>query len=59
MKKLGEIITGIAVAAFMISLCTIEGNMILSSITMFISGAWIVSYGWWQEEERRLREGRY
>ena len=59
MKKLGEIITCIAVAAFMISLCTIEGNTILSIITMFISGAWIVSYSWWQEEERKYREGRY
>lgn len=58
MKKLGEIITTIAVIAFMISLCTIDGNTILSIITMFVSGAWIVAYSWWQEEERRLREGR-
>lgn len=58
MKNIGEIITGIAVAAFMISLCTIDGNMILSLITMFISGAWIVSYSYWQEEERKFREGR-
>lgn len=56
--KIGEFITGVAVAAFMLSLCTIDGNMILSIITMFVSGAWIVSYSWWQEEERRLREGR-
>ena len=58
MKIIGEIITGIAVAAFMISLCTIEANIVGSAITMSIAGAWIVIYSWWQEEERRLKEGR-
>lgn len=59
MKKIGEIITGIAVAAFMISLCTIETHIIGSVITMGISGTWLVCYGWYEEEERRLKEGRY
>ena len=58
MKNLCEIITSIAVAVFMLSLCTIDWNTILSIITMFVSGAWIVAYSWWHEEERRLREGR-
>lgn len=58
MKNICEIITSIAVVAFMISLCTIEGNLMFSLITMFLSGAWIISYSWWEEEERRYREGR-
>ena len=55
--KISEFITGVALVAFMISLCTIEGLSAASLITMFVSGAWIVGYSF-MEEEKRMREGR-
>lgn len=55
--KIGEVITGIALVAFMLSLCTIESLSVASLITMGISGAWLVGYGF-MEEEKRMREGR-
>ena len=55
--KIGEFITGVAVVAFMISLCTIESLSAASLITMAVSGAWIVGYSF-MEEEKRPREGR-
>ena len=56
--KIGEFITGIAMVAFILSLCTIESLSLLSLSTMFISGAWVIGYSWWQEEERieRMKE---
>ena len=55
--KIGEFITGIAVVAFVLALCTIESLSLLSLATMFISGAWIVGYGF-MDEEKRAKEGR-
>lgn len=55
--KIGEIITGIALAAFILSLCTIESLSAASLITMAVSGTWIACYGY-MEEEKRAREGR-
>ena len=55
MSNLGEIITTIAVMAFLFSICLFESNPALAFITMFISGAWVVGYAWWQEEERIAR----
>lgn len=55
--KIGEIITGVAVAAFVLALCAIESLTAGSLITMGISGAWIVGYSF-MEEEKRAREGR-
>lgn len=55
MSNFGEIITTVAVAAFMLSLCLVDGNPVLAFSTMFISGAWIIGYHWWQEEERIYR----
>ncbi len=57
MKTFGNIITILAAFAFMLSLCTIEGNIILSLTTMFISGVWLAAYGY-IAEEKRLKEGR-
>ena len=58
MKRLCEIITYIAVFAFMLSLCTMDSNPILAFATMMIAGGWIVGYSWCWEERRRQREGR-
>lgn len=55
--KIGEFITGVALVAFMIALCTIDGLSAGSLITMAVSGAWIVGYSF-MEEEKRLRGGR-
>lgn len=55
--KIGEVITGIALVAFMFALCTIESLSAASLITMAVSGAWIVGYSFF-EEEKRMREGR-
>lgn len=58
MSNFGEIITTIAVVVFILSLYMFESNPVLASIIMFISGAWVVGYAWWQEEERieRMKE---
>ena len=56
--KIGEVITGIALVAFMLALCTIESLSVGSLITMAVSGAWIIGYAFWQEE-KRMREGRF
>lgn len=50
--KIGEVITGIALVAFMFSLCTIESLSVGSLITMAISGAWIIGYSFLKEEKR-------
>ena len=55
--KISEIITGVAVTAFVLALCTIESLTAGSLITMAISGAVIVGYSF-IEEERRIRRGR-
>lgn len=58
MKQIGEFITSVALVAFIISLCCIERLSIISIVTMFLSGAWLVGYGFVYEEEKRMREGR-
>ena len=55
--KIGEFITGIALVAFMLALCSIESLSAGSLITMTVSGAWIVGYSF-MEEEKRMKEGR-
>lgn len=55
--KIGEFITGIAVVAFILSLCTIESLSAASLITMAVSGAWLVGYSY-ADAVRRVREGR-
>lgn len=59
MKKMCELITTMAVIALVVAMCTLDGNPILSIITILISGAWIVVYSWVYEEERRVRGGRW
>ena len=56
--KIGEFITGVAVTAFIIALCTIESMSMFSIITMIVSGSLIVGYEFVMEEERHMREGR-
>lgn len=55
--KIGEVITGVAMMAFMLALCTIETLSAGTLITMAVSGAWIVGYSY-MEEEKRAKEGR-
>jgi hypothetical protein len=55
--KIGEIITGVAMMAFMLALCTIETLSAGTLITMAVSGAWIVGYGFY-DESKRIKEGR-
>lgn len=57
MKQLGEIITGVALVAFILALCSIESLSATALITMFVAGGWIVGYAFWQEE-KRAGEGR-
>lgn len=56
--KIGEVITAIAVTAFILSIYTIESLSLVSIITMILSGSWIVGYAFVMEEEKRAREGR-
>ena len=58
MSNFGEIITTIAVMAFLLAIYMVEANPVLSFIIMFFAGAWVVGYTWWQEEERidRMKE---
>ena len=55
--KLGEIITGVALVAFVLAMCSIESLSVTALVTMFVSGGWIVGYAFWQEE-KRARGGR-
>lgn len=55
--KFGEFITGAALVAFILSICTIESLSAGSLITMAVSGAWIVVYSY-LEEQKRVKEGR-
>ncbi|MBR4929728.1 MAG: hypothetical protein IKZ00_02895 [Bacteroidaceae bacterium] len=55
--KIGEVITGVAMMAFMLALCTIETLSAGTLITMAVSGAWIVGYSY-MEEEKRAKGGR-
>lgn len=58
MDKLCNIITSLAVIAFVVAMCTIDSNLIGSLIIMFIAGAWLLGYSYLWEETRRMREGR-
>lgn len=55
--KIGEIITGLAVTAFVLALCSIESLSLISILTMIVSGSWIVGYSFVMEEER-IKGGR-
>ena len=55
--KIGEFITGAALVAFILSLCTIESLSAASLITMAVSGAWIVVYSY-MDEQKRAKEWR-
>lgn len=57
--KIGDFITGVALVVFILSLCTIESLSLGTFAAMLISGAWIVGYGWFKEEEERAKGGRY
>ena len=56
--KICEFITGVALVAFVLALCTIESLSVWSLVTMFISGGWLVGYGYVSEEMKRERGGR-
>ena len=56
--KIGEFITGVAMVAFLLALCSIESMSLFSIIAMIVSGSWIVAYGFVMEEEKRMGAGR-
>ena len=56
MGKLSEIITTLALIAFVLGMCTIESNLIGSLIMMIVSGAWLVYCGFAEDEKRRKKE---
>lgn len=56
MNRLGEIITSIAVTAFVLALCTMDSSPVLSIASILLSGTWIVVYSWCYEERRRKSE---
>lgn len=57
MKLIGKGITFVASFAFMLALCLLEANPVLAGMTILFSGAWIVTYCyWWEEDQRRLRK---
>jgi hypothetical protein len=58
MKVICNGITAIALAAFMLALCSIESLSAGTLVTMFVSGAWLVGYGFVTEELKREEEGR-
>ena len=57
MKAICEGITVIALAAFVLALCSIESLSVRSLVTMFVSGTWLVGYGFVSEEMKRERDG--
>jgi hypothetical protein len=56
--KIGEFITGVALVAFILALCSIESLSVGALATMFVSGTWLVGYGFVSEEMKRERDGR-
>ena len=50
--KIGEFITGIALVAFVLAMCSIESLSATALITMFVAGGWIVGYAFFQEKKR-------
>lgn len=54
--KIGEFITGVALAAFVLALCSIESLSVGSLVTMFVSGTWLIGYGFVSEEMKRERD---
>lgn len=56
--KIGEFITGVAMVAFLLALCSIESMSMCSIITLIISGSWIVTYGVVLMDEKQTGEGR-
>ncbi len=58
MKKLCNILTYLAALAFMLAICTLDGNPVLSIVILMVSGSWLVGYSYLYEENRRMREGR-
>jgi hypothetical protein len=57
MKVICNGITAIALAAFMLALCSIESLSVGTLVTMFVSGAWLIGYGFVSEEMKRERDG--
>ena len=57
MKTLGNIITTLAAFAFMLGMCTLDGNPVLALTAMFISGI-VLAIASYIYEEKRLKEGK-
>ena len=57
MKTINTIITTLAAFAFMLGMCSMDGNPVLAFATLFISGIVLAAYGY-AYEEKRLKEGK-
>ena len=57
MKTIGNIITVLAAFAFMLGLCSVDGNPVLAIATLIISGI-VLAIVAFTEEEKRIRRGR-
>lgn len=55
--KICEFITGVALVAFVLALCSIESLSVGALVTMFVSGTWLIGYGFVSEEMKRERDG--
>lgn len=57
MKMISNIITTLAAFAFMLGMCSIDGNPVLAFSLMFVSGIVLAAAGYIYEE-KRLKEGK-
>ena len=57
MKTIGNIITTLAAFAFMLGMCSVDGNPVWAFSLMFVSGIVLAIFGY-QYEEKRLKEGK-
>lgn len=56
MKTVCNIITAIALFAFMMALSMMDNHLTAAVIIMFVSGIWLAGYGFAWDEERKGRE---
>lgn len=57
MKTIGNIITTLAAFAFMLGMCSLDGNPVWAFCLMFVSGI-VLAIASYIHEEKRLKEGR-
>lgn len=58
MKTIGNIITVMAAFMFMLGMCMIDGNPVVALTTMFVSGVWLATYGYYHEA-KQIKRGKW